>query len=48
MKLKNIRNENAKQGSLDTMTLMLILSVLFVLVNVILTVNGLSPFQFLK
>jgi len=47
MRLKSVRKIQ-KQTTIDGLTLMLILSVLFVLLNVILTVNGMSPFEKLK
>ncbi len=46
MKFKSYK-EN-KHTSMDGLTVMLIVSVLFVLVNVILTLNGLSPFEYFK
>ena len=46
MKLRNIKE--FKHSSMDGTTILLIISVLFVLINVILTVNGLSPFEILK
>lgn len=43
-----MRHNDEKENHIDSLTAMLILSVLFVLVNVILTLNGMSPFALLK
>lgn len=47
MRLKSVR-KTQKQTTIDGLTLMLILFILFELLNVVLTVNGMSPFEKLK
>lgn len=42
-----MRDKHDEGHHVDGLTITLILSVLFVLVNVVLTVNGMSPFEIL-